>query len=74
MKLEKKRLSDYDNSGNLGVTEMFGAIFYMLLGGLKKKYEHYYQVKFQRKNIITGYCITLFVVFGSIVLFYFLLV
>ena len=71
---KEKRLSDYDNSGNLGVTEMFGAIFYMLLGGVEKKYDYYYQVKFQRKNIITGYFFTLFIVFGLIALFYYLLV
>ena len=70
---KEKRISDYDTSGDLGVTEMFGAIFYMLLGGLKKKHEHYYQVKFQRKNIITGYFLTLFIVFGLIALFFFLL-
>ena len=39
---QKKRLSDYDTSGNLGVTEMFGAIFFMVINRLKKDYNYYY--------------------------------
>ena len=55
MSKKQKRLSDYDNSGHLGVVEMFGAIIFMLIGGFRKGYEHYYQVKYQKRNIWTGY-------------------
>jgi len=55
MKKTEKRLSDYDNSGQLGVTEMIGAIIFMLFGGLKKPYKHYHRVKYQKRNIIVGY-------------------
>lgn len=73
MKPKKEiRISDYDSSGNLGVTEMFGAIFFMLIGGLTKKYEHYYQIKFQRKNIITGYLLSIIFAFGFIALVFYL--
>ncbi|WP_420551354.1 hypothetical protein [Tenacibaculum aiptasiae] len=70
---KEKRISDYDTTGELGFNEMIGAIFYMLLGGLTKDYKYYHQLKFQKKNIITGYFLKLFIVFGSIILFYFLL-
>ena len=69
---KEKRISNYDTTGELGFDEMFGAIFYMLLGRLKREYEYYHQIEFQRKNIITGYLLKLFFVFGSIALFYFL--
>lgn len=59
MKKKEKRLSNYDNSGQLGVTEMFGAITFMLLGGLKNNYKYYYQVKFQKRNIWVGYFMTI---------------
>ena len=52
---DKRRLSDYDTSGKLSVTEMFGAIFFMVFNGLKKDYNHYYQVKYQKRNIRAGY-------------------
>jgi Kef-type K+ transport system membrane component KefB len=55
---KEKRLSDYDNTGQLGVTEMFGAIFFMLIGGLKKDYNYYYQVKYQKRNIRIGYILS----------------
>ena len=55
MSKKQKRLSDYDNSGQLGVTEMFGAIIFMLIGGLKKDYKYYHQVKYQKRNIRVGY-------------------
>ena len=53
-----KRISNYDNSGNLGLTEMFGAIIFMLIGGLKRKYNYYNQVKYQKRNIWTGYIVS----------------
>lgn len=59
MKKKEKRLSNYDNSGQLGVTEMFGAITFMLLSGLKNNYKYYYQVKFQKRNIWVGYFMTI---------------
>jgi len=52
---KQKRLSDYDSSGRFGVTEMFGAIIFMLIGGFRRKYDYYYQVKYQKRNIWTGY-------------------
>jgi len=61
-KEKEKRLSDYDNTGQLGVTEMFGAITCMLLGGLKKSYEHYYQVKYQKRNTLVGYFMSIIIV------------
>ncbi|KAB1155255.1 hypothetical protein F7018_12315 [Tenacibaculum aiptasiae] len=70
---KEKRISDYDTTGELGFNEMIGAIFYMFLGRLTKDYKYYHQLKFQKKNIITGYFLKLFIVFGSIILFYFLL-
>lgn len=74
MKQQKeKRIPNYDTTGELGFDEMFGAVFHMLLGRLKRKYEYYHQVKFQSKNIITGYLLKLFFIFGSITLLYFLL-
>ncbi|WP_237274920.1 hypothetical protein [Tenacibaculum ovolyticum] len=69
---KEKRISNYDTTGELGFDEMLGAIFYMLLGALKRKYEYYHQIEFQRKNIITGYLLKVFFVFGSIALLYFL--
>lgn len=57
---EKKRISDFDSSGHLGVTEMFGAIFFMLMGGLKKDYNHYYQIEYQKRNILAGYFLGIF--------------
>ncbi|CAL2078841.1 conserved protein of unknown function [Tenacibaculum sp. 190524A02b] len=71
---KKKRISDYDTTGELGFIEMLGAIFYMLLGGLKKSYEHYHQMKFQKKNIITGYFLKLFIIFGSLTLIFYLMI
>ena len=71
MNKKEKRLSDYENSGQLGVTEMIGAIFFMLLGGCKRKYKYYYDVRYQKRNIITGYIlgILLFVTgFGVFIL------
>lgn len=69
-KEEGKRLSDYDNTGQLGVTEMFGAITHMLLGGVKKPYKYYYQAKYQKRNTIVGYFMTIiFVGFLVYVLF-----
>ncbi len=56
---KEKRIADYDSSGNLGVTEMFGAIIFMLISGLKKDYNYYHQVKFQKRNIWTGYIISI---------------
>ena len=61
-KEKEKRLSDYDDTGQLGVTEMFGAITYMLFGGLKKSYEHYYQVKYQKRNTLVGYFMSIIIV------------
>jgi len=61
-KEKEKRISDYDNSGHLGVTEMFGAITYMLFGGLKKSYEYYYQVKYQKRNTLVGYFMSIIIV------------
>lgn len=70
---KEKRISSYDTTGEIGFKEMLGAIFFMALGGFKKKYEHYYQIKYQRKNIIVGYFLSLIIVFGAIALtFYFL--
>jgi len=62
MNKKEKRISDYDNSGQLGVTEMFGAITYMLFGGIKKSYEHYYQVKYQKRNTLVGYFMSIIIV------------
>ena len=59
MSKKQKRIADYDTTGNLGVTEMFGAIIFMLIGGLKNNYEHYHQEKFQKRNIWTGYIVTI---------------
>jgi hypothetical protein len=70
MKKKEKRLSDYDNSGDLGVTEMFGAITFMLLGGFKKDYNYYYQIKFQKRNVWTGYFMTIIVVLSAVIIFY----
>jgi len=62
MSKEDKRISDYDNSGYLGGTEMIGAITYMVFGGLKKSYEHYYQVKYQKRNTLVGYLMSIILV------------
>jgi len=62
MEEEQKRLSDYDNSGHLGVTEMLGAITYMVFGGLKKDYKYYYQVKYQKRNTLMGYFMSIILV------------
>lgn len=70
MEKKEKRLSNYDNSGQLGITEMFGAITFMLLGGFKKKYKYYYQVKFQKRNIWIGYFMTIIFVVLSVFLLY----
>jgi len=58
---KEKRLSDYEHSGQLGVTEMFGAIFFMVISGLKKDYKDCYQVKYQKRNIFTGYILSIVV-------------
>lgn len=67
---KEKRLSDYDTSGKLGVTEMFGAIFFMVCNGLKKDYNHYYQVKYQKRNIRAGYLLGILFFIGLFLLFY----
>ena len=59
---KSKRLSDYDSSGHLGVTEMCGAIIFMFLGGLKNDYNYYYHVKYQKRNILLAYL--LYILFG----------
>ena len=73
MKQKKEnRLSDYDTSGNLGVTEMFGAIFFMIINRFKKDYNYFYQVKFQKRNIRAGYLLSiLFVVSAFLAFIYF---
>jgi uncharacterized BrkB/YihY/UPF0761 family membrane protein len=68
---KEKRLSDYDNSGELGVTEMFGAIFFMLFNGFKKDYNYYYQVKYQKRNIYIGYILKILSVIGIVIIIYF---
>jgi len=62
MNKKEKRLSDYDNTRQHGITEMFGAITCMLLGGVKKSYEHYYQVKYQKRNTLVGYFMSIILV------------
>lgn len=68
---KEKRLSDYDTSGNLGVTEMFGAIFFMIISGFKNDYNFYYQVKYQKRNIWTGYLLTILFFIGLFLFFYY---
>lgn len=69
MKKKRKRIADYDTTGELGVTEMFGAIFFMIVGGMKKDYKYYHQVKFQKRNIWTGYILKIILLFIGIFLF-----
>lgn len=61
-KKEKKRLPDYDTTGNLGVTEMVGAILSIALGGFKKDYTYYYKEKYRKKNILIGYITSIILV------------
>lgn len=63
---KEKRISDYDTTGQLGFNEMLGAIFYQALDGYKKEYNHYHQLKFQRKNLITGYFLSIILTFGFV--------
>ena len=71
-KKKKKRIADYDTTGNLGVTEMFGAIFFMLIGGVKKSYNYYHQVKYQKRNIWVGYVLKIvFLLIGISLFLYF---
>ncbi|WP_299103939.1 hypothetical protein [uncultured Tenacibaculum sp.] len=70
---KEKRISDYDTTGQLGFNEMLGAIFYQVLDRCKKEYNHYHQLKFQRKNIITGYFLNIILTFGFVILVFYLL-
>jgi len=57
--MKKRRLTDYDTSGQAGITETFGAILFMLFNGLKKDYKYYYDPKFQTRNMILGYIVSI---------------
>jgi hypothetical protein len=62
MNKKQKRISDYDNSGHIGVTETLGAITYMVFGGLKKEYKFYYQVMYQKRNTRVGYLMSIILI------------
>lgn len=63
---KEKRLSDYDQSGQLWIVEMVGAFIRMIFNGFKKDYQFYYQVTYQKRNLWIGYI--------SYILFIFLIV
>jgi len=52
---KKKRLNEYRDAGPLVVAEIFGAIFFMIIGGFRKNHEYYYDVRFQKRNVAVGY-------------------